>query len=117
MSDLAAIVAGREGREINLPKASDRTINVNIITPSTGVPHDLSTATLDAVIYNRGDRKDTTPIATIALTVVTAANGKCTLAFTASNSAIGPGRYYMFFRRTLSGDIRFARKFTILNVF
>jgi hypothetical protein len=116
MSDLAAIVAGREGREVNLPSASDLTVNVNMIVPSTGLPHDLSTATLDAVIYDRGDRKNTTPITTIAVTIGTAANGKCTLVFTAANSIITPGRYYMFFRRTLAGDVRFARKFTILNV-
>lgn len=116
MSDLAALVNGREGRDINLPKASDLAVNVNVIVPSTGVPHDLSTATLDAVIYDRGDRKNTTPIAAIGCAVVTAANGKATLTFTPSNSAFGPGRYYMFFRRTLAGDVRFARKFTLLIV-
>jgi hypothetical protein len=117
MTTLAAFVAGKEGRDLSIPKASDMpSIPVNFLDAPLGSTHALSTATVDAVIYDRADRKNTTPIATIALTVATAADGKCTLSFTVANSAITPGRYYMFFRRTLAASITWSRKYTLLNV-
>lgn len=114
-TNIAALVNGREGRDINVPKASDLTINLIVIDPDTGSPHDLSTALVDVLIYDRADRKNAA-IATIGAAVGTAASGKCTVVFTPANTAITPGRYYMFVRRTLASDIRWARKFTLVNI-
>jgi hypothetical protein len=116
MTTLAAFVQGKEGRDLSVPKASDLTVAVNFLDVPLGATHALSTATVDAVIYDRADRKNTTPVGTIAVTVTTAADGKCALTFTPANSTITPGRYYLFFRRTLAASVIWSRKYTLLII-
>lgn len=109
-----AFLNGKEGDIFAFAKNS-RADLVGMLLAVDGSPHDLSTATLDMVVYSRPDR-NVTPTATHSAAIVTAAAGTFTVAIADAAATYGPGRYYAFMRRTLAGDITFANKYTILDV-
>jgi hypothetical protein len=111
---MRAFLNGKEGDVLDVAKDADLTINCQLMEDDGG-QHDLSTATLALVVYSRADR-NVAPSATHAGTVDVAADGKAhfTIADTAMN--YGPGTYYAFVVRTLSGAIVVARKPTIIRV-
>jgi hypothetical protein len=105
---------GKEGDLISFAKDSDNLFYGKMMADDGGV-HDLSTATLDLVVYSRPNR-NVTATATHAATVTTAANGEFTVAIADTAATYGPGRYYGFLRRTLSADITWANKYVIIDV-
>lgn len=109
-----ALINGKEGDAISFAKASDVALKLLILADDGG-EHALSTATVDLLVYSRSDRTGGV-IATHAAVVVTAAEGICTVAIADSAANYGPGRYYAFARRTLSGDIQWGNKPTIFDV-
>lgn len=111
---MRAILNGKEGDVISFAKDSDVLINGRIIADD-GSQHALSTATLDLVVYSRPDR-NVTATATHAAAVTTAADGTFTVTIADTAATYGPGRYYGFIRRTLSADITWGNKPTIIDV-
>ena len=109
-----AFLNGKEGDVVAVPKNS-RADLTGLLLKDDGTSHDLSTATLDMVIYSRADRA-VAATATHAAVIVTAAQGIFTVAIADAAAIYGPGRFYAFMRRTLAGDVTFANKYTILDV-
>lgn len=106
---MRAIVGGNEGKLVRAFKDTNIVALPIVILEDIGSPHDLSTATVDVVLYTRSDRA-VTPTATLPATIVTAADGKCTLSVDDSAMTFGPGEYYAFVRRTLAGNVQFCNK-------
>ena len=114
---MLALLSGQEGKLLRVPKDSNiAALPLVILDKATGIPHALSTATVDVVVYSRSDR-NVVATATHSATVVTAANGSCTLSIDDSALTYGPGDYYAFVRRTLSGNVTFCRKPFVMRIF
>lgn len=109
-----AFLNGKEGDVVSFAKNS-RADMVGLLLTDTGDVHDLSTATLDMVVYSRPDR-NVTATATHSATIGTAALGLFTVAIADAAAIYGPGRYYGFMRRTLAADIQWGNKPTIIDV-
>lgn len=113
---MRALIKGEEGKNISLPKGADIITAIPImIINDTGTVHDLSTATVDLVVYDRTDRTSTV-IATLPITVATAAAGVCTLTAAVAAMNFGPGNYYGFVRKTLTGVITWSRRYITLTI-
>jgi len=106
---MRAIVGGKEGKLVLAFKDTNTVALPIVILEDTGAPHDLSTATVDLVLYSRSDR-NVTATATHAVTVTTAADGKCALSVDDSVMTYAAGDYYGFIRRTLSGAVTFCKQ-------
>lgn len=109
-----ALINGKEGDVVAFAKNSRADV-VGLLLADDGSPHDLSTATLDMVVYSRADRA-VAPTATHSAAIGTAAFGIFTVAIADAAAIYGPGRYYGFMRRTLAADITWANKPTVLDV-
>lgn len=114
MSTQRAFLNGKEGDVIAFAKGSKVDI-VGMLLNQDGSVHDLSTATLDVLVYSRSDR-NVNVTATHAATIGTAAKGIFSVAIADADADYGPGRYYAFVRRTLSTDITWSDKPTIFDV-
>ena len=112
---MRAFINGKEGASLRIPKDSDVVLNGRMINDDGG-QHDLSTATVDLLLYSRPNRNVTVSL-TAAAAVVTAADGTFTVTIADTALTFGPGRYYAFARRTLSGVITWAEKYTIIDIF
>lgn len=111
---MRAFLNGKEGDVIAIAKDSNVAI-AGLLMADDGGLHDLSTATLDAVVYSRADR-NVTATATHACTVDLAADGQFTITIDDSTLTYGPGRFYAFIRRTLSADIQWANLPTVFDI-
>ncbi len=111
---MRAFLNGKEGDVIAFAKDSDVSI-VGLLMADDGSVHDLSTATVDLLVYSRPNR-NVTPTGTHAAVVGTAAMGTFSVAIADTAATYGPGRYYGFIRRTLSADVQWGNKYVIIDV-
>ncbi len=110
---MRAFLKGKEGDLIRLAKDSDNVI-LGLIVADDGGQHDLSTATLDLILYTRPNRNVT---ASLTAPADTAADGTFSVTIADTAMDFGPGRYYGFVRRTLAGVIQWSNKSTIIDIF
>ncbi len=112
---MRAFINGVEGGALRIPKDSN-VVLIGRLMNDDGSLHDLSTATVDLLLYTRPNRNVTVSL-TAAGVVGTAAQG--TFGVTIDDSALnfGPGRYYAFVRRTLAGVITWGDKPTLVDIF
>lgn len=111
---MRAFLNGKEGDLIAIAKDSNVAIN-GLLMEDDGSIHALSTATLDLVVYSRQDR-NVAVTATHACTVDLAADGQFTVTIDDASLTYGPGRFYGFIRRTLSGVINWANQPVIIDI-
>lgn len=95
---MLAFIAGSRNT-VNIVKGSDVVALPLILCNDDGSVLDLSTGTVDVLVYDRSDRANAAT-ATHAATVVTAAQGICTLTIQDTVLTYPVGQYTLFVRHT-----------------